>query len=178
MKLSIVRTDDPIPAEGALQGVRDLLFKCLRGISDADEKAWRKLWRHIQGLDVGELCFFEFIFPRNPKFHRKMFALLNVGFDAWEPGRKHKTYKGMPVAKNFETFREDILILAGFFDQTFDLHGRMKLRAKSISFASLDQAGFEEVYSAVCDVLLHHVLTNYKNREDLDLVVEKLMGFS
>ncbi len=119
----------------------------------------------------------EVVQPRNPKFHRKFFALLNLGFEAWEPGRKHKTHKGIPVSKNFEQFREDITILAGFYEQTFDLHGRLKLKAKSISFAKMEEPEFEQLYSAVADVLLEHVLTKYAGREELDSVVNQLMGF-
>ena len=117
------------------------------------------------------------IFPRNGKFHRKYFALLNLGFDSWEPDRKHKSYKGREVAKNFERFREDITILAGYYFQTFDLQGRMVLKAQSISFANMDDVEFERLYSAVVDVLLREVCKNYKNRAEIDRVVNELVGF-
>lgn len=120
----------------------------------------------------------EMVIPRNAKFHRKYFALLNVGFDAWEPPRQRKTYKGIPVQKNFEQFREDITIAAGFYERTFDLKGRMKLKAKSIAFAKMDDAEFEKVYSAVADVLLEQVLTTYAGRDELDEIVEKVMRFN
>ena len=88
-----------------------------------------------------------------------------------------KTYKGREVSKNFERFRKDVLILAGFYDQTFDLRGNMKLEAQSISFSSMDDAEFERVYSAVADVILEHVLDDYSGREEFDRVVEQMMGF-
>ena len=53
----------------------------------------------------------------------------------------------------------------------------MKLKARSISFANMEQPEFEELYSAVADVLLEHVLSNYANRAQLDEVVNKVMGF-
>ncbi len=53
----------------------------------------------------------------------------------------------------------------------------MKLKAKSIRFSKMDDAEFEQVYSAVADVLLTHVLTRYANRADLDRVVEQVMRF-
>jgi len=176
-KITVQRTDRAMPQGVSLDYVRELLFGIFDGFGDNSRKAWRGLWRRLINFEPGEMVQVEFIVPRNPKFHRKFFALLQVGYDAWEPGRKHKTHKGMPVAKNFEQFREDITILAGFYEQTFDLQGRMTLRAKSISFANMEDPEFEQLYSAVADVLLQHILTKYAGREELDNVVNQVLGF-
>lgn len=175
--IAVVKTDAPMPDQAALEQVRAFLFNCIRGLREEDEKAWRRLWRHITRMEPGELCNIEFKFPRNSKFHRKLFALLLVGFDAWEPVRKHKTYKGRPIAKNFEQFREDITILSGYFEQTFTLRGEMRLRAQSISFAKMDDAEFGQLYDSVAQVLLERVLTAYKGRNELDEVVDRIMEF-
>jgi len=53
----------------------------------------------------------------------------------------------------------------------------MKLKAKSISFANMDDAEFEKVYSAVADVLLNGVLVRYSGRSELDVVVNQILGF-
>jgi hypothetical protein len=100
-----------------------------------------------------------------------------MGFDAWEPPRQRKTYKGLPVVKNFECFREEVIIAAGFYEQTFGLNGRLKLTAKSISFAQMDDLEFERVYSAVANVLLAGVLLRYAGRDELDGVIDRLLGF-
>ena len=112
--------------------------------------------------------------PRNLKFHRKFFALLNVGFDAWEP--EEKEYKGHPIQKNFERFRHDVIIAAGFYDIAPDINGNPRAIAKSISFGKMDEAKFEQVYSKVADVLLQRILKTY-TRDDLDRVVEEIIGF-
>lgn len=175
---TVVRTGVEKPSdESTLEKIRGFLFGCIEGARTDDRKAWRKFWKRVMSMEPGEMIRVEMAFPRNPKFHRKFFALLNLGFDAWEPDRVRKSYRGMPVEKNFEQFREDITILAGFYEQTFDLRGRMKLKAKSISFASMDDMEFEKVYSAVADVLLQRVLHNYSGRAELDEVVERVMGF-
>jgi hypothetical protein len=70
-----------------------------------------------------------------------------------------------------------VIILAGYYTQTFDIKGRMKLEAESISFGSMDQPQFEAVYSACLDVLLNDVLKTYKNREEVDAVVERMLNF-
>lgn len=149
----------------------------LLGTTPADQKAWKKFKSLLERLGAGEFLSISYRRPRLNWFHRKFFALLNTGFEHWETGRKRKTYKGRPVEANFEQFREDITIMAGFYEQTFNLRGQMKLRAKSISFANMEQEEFEALYDAVAKVLLEHVLTNYK-REDLDHVVEQIMNFT
>jgi predicted nucleotide-binding protein (sugar kinase/HSP70/actin superfamily) len=110
---------------------------------------------------------------RNPKFHAKFFAMLNVGYDAFEPVVE---YKGEVVRKNFDKFRSDITILAGYY--TIEVGVKMEpiAVAKSISFASMNDDEFEKLYSDVADVLLTRVLTNY-TRENLDNVVQQIMGF-
>ena len=177
MKINLVRGREPLPPKPIMDYVSKFLFEIFDGWTDADKKSWHKLWRHLIALESGEFALVEFIFPRNPKFHRKFFGLLNFAFDAWEPDRVRKSYKGRPVAKNFDQFREDVLILSGYSEQTFDLKGNMKLKAKSISFAKMDDAEFEQVYSAVVDVILADVLKTYANREELEEVVQRVMGF-
>jgi hypothetical protein len=157
--------------------LRLALFEMIDGLGEADQKSWRRFWNWITRAGTGEMVVIKTILKRNSKFHRKFFALLNVGYEAWDPGRKHKTYKGVPVAKNFEQFREDVTILAGYFEQTFGISGEMKLKARSISFAKMEQPEFEALYSAVADVLLEHVLVSYSNRAALDDVVNRVMEF-
>ena len=111
---------------------------------------------------------------RNPKFHRKFFALLTVGFEAWEP--EVRDYKGFEIQKDFEHFREDVTIAAGHYVVTTNLHGAVRLRAKSISFGSMKQDAFEKLYSAVANVLLQRVLVRY-TRADLDEVIQRIVGF-
>lgn len=173
MKMTIMRTPAAIPAD--MRPASEFLFQTLGGLTDADNKAWRKFWKRAIGLEVGELLTCDFTITRNPKFHRKFFVLLGVGYEAWDPGRKHKTYKGKPVLKEFEQFREDVTILAGYYEQTFGMDGRMKLTAKSIAFSSMEEIEFERLYNAVATVLLERVLTNY-SRADLDIVVQKILG--
>ncbi|ABO60573.1 DUF1367 family protein (plasmid) [Burkholderia vietnamiensis] len=111
---------------------------------------------------------------RNPRFHRKFFALLTLGFESWEPPILE--YKGFEVQKDFEHFREDVTIAAGFYVVTTNLHGSVRLRAQSISFASMKQDEFERLYNAVANVLLQKVLTRY-TRADLDQVINRVLGF-
>ena len=124
---------------------------------------------------VGELAMINVTKPRNSLFHRKFFALLDVAFDAWEPPEQE--YKGMRVQKNRERFRKDLVIAAGFYDVVANIKGEVRAEAKSISFANMDDIEFEKVYSKIVDVVLQTILTRY-TREDLDRVIEQVLGFT
>ena len=121
----------------------------------------------------GEVIKVEFSKPRNTDFHRKYFALLNIGFDAFEPKTRHK---GATVDKNFNLFRKDVIIQAGFYTVTVNLNGELRLIAESISFASMGEAKFNNLYNKSVNVILQKVLTNY-TRADLDEVVEQVLRF-
>jgi hypothetical protein len=176
--ITITRTNIALPTNEELEPVRKLLFECIKGTTERENKAWRRWWKRVINFDAGEISFLKFIIPRNGKFHRKFMALLNVGFEMWEPKRKRKSYKGMAIEKNFDQFREDITILAGFYEQTFNIKGEMRLRAKSISFAAMEDDEFETLYQAVVTVLLREVCTRYAGRDELDAVVNRVMEFA
>lgn len=111
----------------------------------------------------------------NPAFHRKMFALFNLAFDAWEPGALE--YKGRPVEKNFDQFRKDLTILAGYYETTISLKGDVRLTAKSLSFDNMDHDEREAVFNSVINVVLAKILTS-TTRDDLDAWVERVLQFA
>lgn len=130
----------------------------------------------IKRWKLGELAIIDLKKPRNPKFHRKFFALLDIAFDQWE--LPIEEYKGRPVIKNRERFRKDLIIKAGFYTLNVNaITGELRMDAESISFASMDDTRFEQVYSKVIDVVLQHILTNY-DREELDRVVAEILRFA
>jgi hypothetical protein len=111
----------------------------------------------------------------NPLFHRKLFALFNLGFEYWNP--EQKEYKGELVAKEFNQFRHDITILAGYYDTSINFKGEVRLTAKSLNFSSMQQDEREKLFSAVIDVLLSRVLTKY-TKQDLEEVVNQVLEFA
>jgi hypothetical protein len=110
-----------------------------------------------------------------PAFHRKMFALLQHAYDVWEP--RDVRYRGEPVRKNFEAFRRDLTIMAGFGDVYVDLDGRLRLVAQSLDFSRMNQTQREALFSALVDVVLTRILTNY-TRADLDNVLAQTLAFT
>lgn len=111
----------------------------------------------------------------NVAFHRKLFALANLAYEAWEP--LEKEHQGVPITKNFDQFREDITILAGFYETRIRLNGDVRFIAKSWSFAKMPDDEKDRLYNAIINVILTRILTNY-TRDDLDNVVEKVLRFT
>ncbi len=102
---------------------------------------------------------------RNYEFHKKMFALLNFAFDNWEP-------ENDVGEKNFNQFREDIIILAGFYYRYVRLDNSTRIKAKSISFTAMDETEFEDLYNKTIDVIVKHVLQNYSGHTLRALMME------
>lgn len=92
--------------------------------------------------------------PRNIKFHRKFFALINMVFENQER------------YKNSEKLREALIIEAGYYDEWFDLQGVQHIDAKSISFAKMNEDEFSELYNRVIDVIVEHF--HFDKQEILD----------
>lgn len=136
--------------------------------------------RRIEKLEPGEFARVGFTVPRHGPFHRKFFKMISIAYEAWDPlsQRTRRTFKGVVIAKNFEAFRRDILILAGYGEPHFDLKGRLHWDARSISYDEMEQEEFEKVYDAVAEVLLSQPFMAKYNRAELDRVVDELMKFT
>lgn len=112
--------------------------------------------------------------PRNIQFHRKFFALLRLGFAMYNA--PNLWVNGMRVQKNFDKFREDVTILAGYYIYVFDIKGKASIMAKSISFANMDDVEFQALYSSLINVLLENVCVRC-SKEDLNNAVENILRF-
>ena len=116
---------------------------------------------------------------RNYDFHKKYFALLNYAFEIWEPpehGAGSAWKEKMVIEKNFDRFRKDIIIRAGFYEATYRLNGDVRFEAKSISFHNMSEEEFADLYALTLDVIIKHVLTGY-TEETLKEVLAHIEGF-
>ena len=98
---------------------------------------------------------FEVVHPRNYEFHKKFFALINLGFENQD---KYKDYTEYRTIKNMQ---------AGFFKMIITEKGKVFV-PESISFASMDEIEFEEVYKKVLDIICSETkLTSKEIAEEL-----------
>lgn len=161
-------------AEFFVQKVKSATSYALMAAHESDLEAIKKLPAH-QPVRVKVTRI------RNVDHHRKYFALLNYAFDVWEPNPVIGVAPAclpidMEIEKNFNRFRKDITILSGFYDASYRINGDVRLEAKSISFASMDQDEFEQLYDKTIDVIIKHVLRNYTG-DELRAVVEQIQEF-
>ena len=125
----------------------------------------------IKKLPVGKPVRCKVTQIRNVQFHRKLFALFNYLYDIWEPDDGNQVGE-----KNFDRFRQDLTILAGFYDQHVRLDGSTRVEAKSLSFQKMDQDTFDTLYDKVIDVGVKYVARNYTG-DELCAVVDSIMEF-
>ena len=119
----------------------------LRAYTDED---YDKLHR----FKVGETVKASVVKPRNLAFHRKFFAMLRCGWDCLTEQQRENM-------RSQDGYRQYVLIVAGFTDIIYDMHGnKFSEKAKSISFAKMDDTEFEKVYNRTLDVILAMLASN------------------
>ncbi|NQT04167.1 MAG: DUF1367 family protein, partial [Planctomycetes bacterium] len=130
-----------------------------------------------RSLKLGQVIHGEFRKMRNYAFHQKFFALLNLAFDYWKPGEINSKY-GVPE-KNFERFRKDLIILAGYFHLVIRLDGTTRPEADSISFAKMDNDEFQKLYSNVLNVILKKIpMMAEIGEERINELTDKFLEFA
>lgn len=94
---------------------------------------------------------------RNGAFFRKWWSLVNLAYDHWKDDAATVEYKGERVQPNFERFRKDVTISAGFFEPVVNLKGELRLEPKSLKWSQMDETEFTKLYDATIQVLLQRV---------------------
>ncbi|EEK8465856.1 DUF1367 family protein [Salmonella enterica] len=83
------------------------------------------------------------------------------------------------LLKHFDSFREWAIIQAGFYDEYTMPDGSRRKVAKSISFASMDDAEFNGVYQSVLNVLWNYILRRkFRSENDAENAAAQLMSFA
>ena len=96
----------------------------------------------VKKIPLNEPIVYDWKKPRNYKFHKKFFALLNL------------VYENQEQFNNIDRLRSQLTIKAGYYETFFDIDGVEQFEAKSISFAKMDEAEFSELYSRIIDVVV------------------------
>jgi hypothetical protein len=151
------------------------LIRSQVGLIPADDisRSW------FAGLKIGATVLAKVSQPRNVAFLRKFMALMDYSFQYWEEMAEPVLYKGQPIKPNFDRFRRDIAVLAGFGHPVANLRGEVRWEADSISFARMSAATFEKLYSACIDTLLNQVFKDPRwDEASLRATVDKITGFA
>lgn len=131
----------------------------LRPYSDDDYEEMKK-------IKVGTIVKANIIRPRNVKFHRKFFSMIRAAWDCL-------TEQQRTNLRSVDTFREQLLITSGFSEPLYDLNGQKFLeKAKSISFAKMDEPAFNVVYSKVLDTILTVMVANGVTEDEFNNILQ------
>lgn len=124
----------------------------LKPLYDEDYEEKRK-------LKLGVVYSAEIRIPRNYKFHKKFFALLNTAW-AYLPERTQNGFRSI------NGFRQYLTVAAGHYDTFFSPSRKEFVEIpKSISFGSMSEEEFEELYENVYRVIFS-IIGKYVNEED------------
>lgn len=116
----------------------------IKTLSGSFKPAYDSDYEKAKKIALNEPFVFTYKKPRNYLFHKKFFGLLNMVFENQEQ------------YSNLDHLRNDLIIEAGFYEIRHGLHGEELKEAKSISFASMDEIEFSELYNRVIDVIVKY----------------------
>lgn len=157
----------------------ELLFmKAPTGLTPACEEAAEWLKRKKTGATI----LVEPREPRNGAYFRKWWALVQVGYDYWADNAKTLEFRGKPVLPNFDRFRRDVTISAGFYYPVVNLKGEIRIESESLAWASMDEDRFNQLYDATVRVLLARVFNGevckHWTEAELRSVVQQVSEFA
>lgn len=157
----------------------DLLFqKSATGLLPACEEAAE--W--LRKKKLGATIMVEPREMRNGAYFRKWWALVKFGYDHWSECVATIEYNGQPVLPDFERFRKDVTISAGFYHPVVNLKGELRIEAESLKWASMTEERFDQLYSATIQVMLRRVFNGEVcktwTESELRAVVEQVMEFA
>jgi hypothetical protein len=167
---------------------------------------------------LGAVLEADYKLVRNPAFHRRYFALLNLGFDYWEPtggaisSNERKLVYGyasflaayggnesalldaaeqyldrvaekrtgsISICKSFDAYRAWVIVEAGHYDAIQLPDGTLKKHPRSISFSSMDDTEFHELYKASLDVLWRWILSrSFNSQMEVENAANQLLSFA
>lgn len=100
----------------------------------------------MRKISQGEWVRIEVKRPRNIGYHRKLFALLNLVFE------------NQSRFASVDELLDAVKVYIGHCETMVLKDGTTVKRPKSISFASMDQTGFEKFYDQVIDVVAKEII--------------------
>lgn len=155
-----------------------LLIKTPGGFMPADDEAQEQ----CRKFRLGSLAKLDVVQMRNGAFFRKWWALVKLGYDYFIDTCETLEFKGQQVRPEFDRFRKDVTILAGFYRPVWNVNGEMRIEPESLAWANMTEERFDKLYSATIDVLLKKVFNGKRMRawtqEELRSVAEQISEFA
>jgi hypothetical protein len=119
--------------------------------------------QYLSKIPFNEQLVVSVVRPRNPMFHRKFFSLLQLVFENQER------------YDNFEQFRKEIVMRAGYYEEHVHLTGKVSYTARSLAFDKMDETEFAELYDKCCAVIIEYFWPDIQ-QHDLEEAVLDYQG--
>ena len=119
---------------------------------------------------TGEIYPVDIKLKRNNKFHGKVFLFFTFCFEEYYHSTNRSEFHDL--AKQFDTFRKELTIIAGYHDETYFMNGSVCIEAQSLAFNKMDQEQFEQCYTALINAASKHIFKNIS-----DETYNKLLSF-
>lgn len=83
------------------------------------------------------------------------------------------------LCKSFDAYRAWVIVEAGHYDAIQLPDGALKKHPRSISFASMDECEFQELYKASLDVLWRWILSrSFNSQLEVENAANQLLSFA
>lgn len=130
----------------------------VKGLDNKLSVAYETDYDKLKKIKPNKMVLCKITQPRNLGLHKKFFALIRMVFQ----NQEHY--------KNMEHLRKDLIISAGFYEERVTIYGEIIQEAKSISFGSMKEDEFQELYNRVLDEVVTHF---HFDKEDIIKNVEQ-----
>ena len=117
----------------------------------------------LRGIGAEETVMVRIKRPRNPMFHRKVFALF---------GLVHANQDFYP---SFDATRKALVCAAGYYSVIVMKNGEKMIVADSLSYASKDQTEMGKIWDDLCQVVLRDFLPTV-TRQELENEILEITG--
>lgn len=154
-----------------------LFMKTSLGLVAADDAA--RDW--LSKKKIGSTILVEPREMRNAAFHKKWFSLVHLAFDYWQDDAETIEFKGERVLPDFDRFRKDVTILAGFYYPVVGLKGEVKIEPESLKWSQMTEDRFTKLYDATIQVLLQRVFNGTvcktMSEEELRSIADQIVEY-
>lgn len=128
----IERTNIVMLDKLGLEWVRQFLFRCYRGESADDNRAWKLMWRKIFAMRAGDVLSVSFVFERHLPTHRGYMKVEAALFDQQEQ------------FNNRDTLRDWLKVGAGFVKWAPGATGGIVPIPKRLTFVAAEETEFRK----------------------------------
>lgn len=129
----------------------------IKTLSGSFKPAYDTDYEKSKKIALNEPFVFTYKKTRNYRFLKKFFALINL------------VYQNQEQYNSIDHLRKDLTIASGFYETRYGLHGEEITESKSISFASMTEEEFSELYGAFVDTIVKYFKFD---KDDIETEIE------